>query len=308
MSEEGRRNPLSEFIVDLSSLERLSSPRNLVSGGTGHVKLFRRRGDGKLIVGKFLKSDSELSQKIFERETVNLIALSHPCVVTLSGYALPCSMTKHRFVVFTEYVSGGSLSDAISMSSSSASSCPWFDSTARAIIVVGIVHSMKYIHSRDIINRDLKPSNVLLNEEHHPILCDFGSSRVVSSDASLTQSPQMSVYYAAPEFGDEGANYDNKVDVYSFGMMLYEIVTNQLALRDLNQYQVMQFILRGRRPAIPNSVLPFTRSLITRCWSGDPSERPSFADIYAELVDNEFRILGDVDSGAVASYAQSLPR
>ena len=309
-SEKQRKTkPLSDFLIDLSFLERQSSPSHLVSGGTGHIKLFKRKGDGKLVVGKFLDSDdSGISQKTFEREISNLIALDHPCVVTLVGYALPCKLTKHRFAVFTEYVSGGSLSDAICALCSPGRGCPWFNSTARATIVVGLVHCMKYVHSLGIIHRDLKPSNVLLDEEHRPLVCDFGSSRVLSGDLTLTQSPQLTLYYAAPEFGDEDVAYDSKVDVYSFGVMLYEIVTGQLALRHLNQYQVLPFILRGKRPVIPDEVLPFTRSLITRCWSGDPSERPSFSEICSELWKHNFRIFEDVDSGAVASYARSLPQ
>ena len=304
--EQRNTKPLSEFLIDLSSLERQSAPSHLVSGGTGRIKLFKRKGDGKLVVGKFLDSDdSGMSQKTFEREISNLIALNHPCVVTLSGYVLPCSLTKHRFAVFTEYVPGGSLSDALC---SPGSGCPWFNSTARATIVVGLVHCMKYVHSLGIIHRDLKPSNVLLDEAHRPLVCDFGSSRALSSDLTLTQSPQLTLYYAAPEFSDEDVAYNSKVDVYSFGVMLYEIVTGQLALRHLNQCQLMPFILRGKRPEIPDKVLPFTRSLIKRCWSGDPSERPSFSDIYSELVEHHFRIFEDVDSGAVASYARSLPQ
>ena len=110
---------------------------------------------------------------------------------------------------------------------------------------------MRYVHSLGIIHRDLKPSNVLLDESHRPLVCDFGSSRVLSSDTTLTQSPQLTVYYAAPEFSDEDVAYDSKVDVYSFGVMLYEIVTGQLALRHLNQYQVLPFILRGKRSPSP---------------------------------------------------------
>ena len=150
----------------------------------------------------------------------------------LSGYALPCSLTKHRFSFLTEYVSGGSLSDAfICGLCAPVSGSLWFDFTARATIVVGLVHCMKYVHSLGIIHRDLKLSNVLLDEEHSPLVCDFGSIRALPSDLTLTQSPQVTVYYAAPEFG--GAAYGSKVDVYSFGVMLYEIVTGQLALRYL---------------------------------------------------------------------------
>ena len=307
ISSEERSKHFSDFLLDLSNLEEV--PSSLVPGGTGCIKLFKQKGNGNLVVGKFLESDdSGMSQKTFEREISNLLTLDHPCVVSLTGYVLPCRLTQHRFGVFTDYVSGGSLSDVISMSSSSRDSVSWFDSTARVIIVAGIVHGMRYVHSRGIIHRDLKPSNVLLDERHHPQLCDFGSSRSISGDSTLTQAPQVTLYYAAPEFADDGVDsYDTKVDVYSFGIMLYEIVTGQLALRHLNQYQVLGFIVRGKRPEIPSNVLPFTRSLIERCWSGDPSERPSFAEIYSELAEQHFRLFEDVDSGVVASYARSLP-
>ena len=307
VSSGERSKHFSDYLLDLGDVEEV--PSGLVSGGTGSIKLFKEKGNGNLVVGKFLESDdSGLSQKTFEREISNLLTLDHPCVVSLTGYALPCLLTQYRFGVFTDYVSGGSLSDAISMLGSSRDSVSWFDSTARAVIVVGIAYGMRYVHSRGIIHRDLKPSNVLLDERHHPQLCDFGSSRSISGDFTLTQAPQVTLYYAAPEFADPNLDsYDTKVDVYSFGMMLYEIVTGQLALRHLNQFQVLGFIVRGMRPEIPGDVLPFTRSLIERCWSGAPSERPSFAEICSELAEQHFRLFEDVDSGAVASYAHSLP-
>ena len=302
---EKRARPLSEFLIDVSCLQEV--PCDFGSRDTGCIKLFKRKGDGKQIVGKFLESDdSGMSQKTFEREASVFVALDHPCVVIFVGYALPCALTQYRFAIFTEYACGGSLASAIQMSSSSSPDCLWFDSTARTIIVVGIVHGMMYIHSRGIIHRDLKPSNILLDGHHHPQLCDFGSSREISTEPTLTQGPQVTFYYAAPEFYDEDGQYDSKVDVYSFGIILYEIVTGKFALRHLNQFQLISYINRGKRPEIPGNVLSFTRSLIERCWSSDPSERPSFTDIYTELVDQNFRIFDDVDSKSVASYARSL--
>ena len=157
---------MSEYVVDVSCLQEV--PCDFGSRGTGCIKLFKRKGDGKQIVGKFLESDdSGMSQKNFEREVSVLVALDHPCVVIFVGYALPCALTQYRFAIFTEYACGGSLASAIQMSSSSSPDCRWFDSTARTIIVVGIVHGMMYIHSRGIIHRDLKPSNILLDGHHH---------------------------------------------------------------------------------------------------------------------------------------------
>ena len=170
---EERSKHFSDFLLDLNNLEEV--PSRLVPGGTGCIKLFKDKGNGNLVVGKFLASDdSGMSQKTFEREISNLLTLDHPCVVSLTGCALPCLLTQYQFAVFTDYVSCGSLSDVISMCGSSRDSVSWFDSTARAVIVVGIVHGMRYVHSRGIIHRDLKPSNVLLDEHHHPQLCDFG--------------------------------------------------------------------------------------------------------------------------------------
>ena len=165
---------------------------------------------------------------------------------------------------------------------------------------------MKHIHSHGLLHRDLKPSNVLLDEEHHPHLCDFGSSRSFSNEVTMTGLPPVTLYYAAPELCDEEVCYSEKIDVYSFGMTLYEIVTGNLALRHLNQMQVPVFISRGKRPEIPESVLPFMRELIERCWSQDPCERPSFEEIYDSIRDAGFRLFDDADFGAVSSYGESL--
>ena len=87
--------------------------------------------------------------------------------------------------------------------------------------------------------------------------------------------------------------------------MLYEIVTGEFALRHMNPIQLTRYILSGKRPKI-SKVVPFLRGLIEACWSNDPEDRPSFSEIYDDLVDQRFRIFRDVDSDAVASYARSL--
>ena len=167
---------------------------------------------------------------------------------------------------------------------------------------------MRYIHSLGLIHRDLKPSNVLVDENHHPQLCDFGSSRSLATEATMTGLPHVTLYYVAPELCDEDVQYDEKVDVYSFGMMLYEIVTGKLALRNLNQIQLPALLSRGRRPEIPTTVIPFTKGLIESCWSQDPAQRPSFGEIYDSLQKVHFRLFEDVDCQSVSQYAQSICR
>ena len=296
-----KTKPLSEWIVDMNDIKKVSN--ELIQGGSGTIQVFKRKSDGKIIVGKFLLIDDSGDNEIrFKRELSSLFGLDHPCIVKFAGYILPCPSTDHRFLLFTEYVSGGSLAHVIEESDR----CPWFNSTIRSIIVLGIVFGMKYVHSRGLFHRDLKPSNVLLDEDHYPHLCDFGSSRTVSDDVTMTGLPPVTIYYAAPELCDEDVTYNEKIDVYSFGMTLYEIVTGKLALRHLNQMQVPAFIIRGKRPEIPKGVLPFTRDLIKACWSQDPSERPSFEEIHNYLKNGDFRLFDDIDRRAVSSYERSL--
>jgi serine/threonine protein kinase len=91
----------------------------------------------------------------------------------------------------------------------------------KGIIICGLVLGMRFVHSQGIMHRDLKPSNILINDLGQTLIGDFGSSRYEWDDATLTGGAGT-VNYAAPEqFRDEGTT--NKVDIFSFASILYEI-------------------------------------------------------------------------------------
>jgi serine/threonine protein kinase len=96
--------------------------------------------------------------------------------------------------------------------------------TPTAVIVCGIVLGMRFIHSRGIVHRDLKPSNILLDEKWHALICDFGRSK--SGLAEGLSTPYQGTWeYAAPEQLEVGIVYDKRVDVYSFGLVLYSLLS-----------------------------------------------------------------------------------
>jgi serine/threonine protein kinase len=192
------------------------------------------------------------------------------------------------------------------LSSVLASNPDWWTATAKSIVVVEIVIGMKYVHSRGIIHRDLKPSNILLDNERHEVhICDFGSSRLYSVESTLTQrigTPQ----YMAPEMYDE-SEYDFKVDVFAFGLILYEVLTgNAVFGPNLSPKNIMYRAVTGQRPDIPDDIPAFVKSLIRSCWSTDPNARFPFSELLKILAENEFKICEGVDSARVRSFVKSI--
>jgi serine/threonine protein kinase len=116
--------------------------------------------------------------------------------------------------------------------------------------------------------------------------------------------------YIAPE-RIAGPHYSKKVDVFSFGVLLYEIVTGKNPCQGVEDssdgvYQLYEKVLSGNREEIPRTVEPFTASLISRCWNGNPDDRPTFLEIFDELRENRFRLFRTVDPEAVEQFLQSL--
>jgi serine/threonine protein kinase len=182
----------------------------------------------------------------------------------------------------------------------------WWTPTAKSITIVGIVVGMKYVHTEGIIHRDLKPSNILIDKENHQVhICDFGSSRLCSVASTLTReagTPQ----YMAPEMYKED-EYDSKVDVFSFGLILYEILTGSAVFsRQLSRSRVMYQVLKGERPSIPDEVPPSIKLMIQSCWSKDPAARPSFSDVFGVLEEIGFQVCAGVDSAQVRSFIESI--
>jgi serine/threonine protein kinase len=159
--------------------------------------------------------------------------------------------------------------------------------------VTGIILGMKYLHSQNIIHRNLKPSNILFDEERRVRIGDFGSSREYEVDVTMTGVG--SPLYMAPEV--YSGHYDEKVDVYSFGIIAYEIVRDDSVVCELASK-----IFQGERPAIPNDMNGFVRDMIHKCWSKIASERPTFEEIWNGLKTRVVDIFPGVRESDLESY------
>jgi serine/threonine protein kinase len=285
--------PISSWVADLRGFELV---RVIDENVNLRIEICRHRVTGQEIAVKcFPKLDSS-QEEVFFREIEALARLSHRCIVPFFGYVLKTISAGPK--IATEFMSFGSLNDVIKTSPS------WWDGTTKSIVVAGIVLGMIAIHESGILHRDLKPSNVLIDSEHRPRICDFGSSREKSLSRTLTGGSQVGTpLYMAPDLYEEH-EYDEKVDVYSFSLIFYEILVGTPVFSPgLNQMQLVRKIAMNERPNIPNDVFGFVSNLIRRGWSSNPSDRPSFKDIYKELEAHQFIVVsGRCDCKAVESY------
>jgi serine/threonine protein kinase len=252
----------------------------------------KHRETGEEIAVQTFVVKSEGVERDFMSEVEAVSKLNHPCIVRLKGYCLPTKNEGAKLIM--EYVGGGSLKRLLR---SDCEVSKWWTATRKAIIIAEIVIGMKYIHSKGFIHRDLKPTNILLDDGHNVKISDFGTNRVYEVDVT-------DPLYMAPEV-DIG-RYDKNVDVYSFGIILYEIITgNGLFSNEGDKMGLFIDMQNGKRPDIPENVLSFSRELITKCWSAEASERPEFNEIWNLLKKAEFKVLPGVDFRAVKALYEN---
>lgn len=155
----------------------------------------------------------------------------------------------------------------------------------KVIIIYQIAEGIKYVHFKNIIHRDIKAKNILINDDKTVKICDFGISKYVSGDETSFTGGIGTQKYMAPEILNEEKIYTEKVDVYSFGVLVFFILTGKMPSISIGKMS------SGSKAEIPQEVNEFSRSLINDCWEFDPVSRPSFAEICQRIKDSNFELM-----------------
>lgn len=153
-------------------------------------------------------------------------------------------------------------------------------------MALAISSAMSYLHSIGIQHRDLTSHNILLDEHGTPKISDFGLSResAVASPGKLTLGAVCHPRWRPPEITTASLNVTEKCDVYSFTLVLWELLTGLVPFAELSGNEAAhQAAINGLRPLLPPDIDSRLRSLISRSWDGDQNNRPSFSDISAVL-------------------------
>ena len=143
---------------------------------------------------------------------------------------------------------------------------------------------MVYLHSADLIHRDLKSMNIMISDGMQGKIADYGESREEITDMTMTSTGTP--LWMAPEVSKAG-RYDSQADVYSFGIILFEVLKRDLPYSertDLNAIGLaVKVALDGLRPTIEEDWHPGLKSLLKDCYETIPSDRPTFSQIEPRL-------------------------
>ncbi|XP_041951081.1 mitogen-activated protein kinase kinase kinase 7 isoform X1 [Alosa alosa] len=229
---------------------------------------------GKDVAIKTIESESE--RKAFQVELRQLSRVNHPNIVKLYG---SCN---NPVCLVMEYAEGGSLYNVLH----GAEPLPHYTASHAMSWCLQCSQGVSYLHGmkpKALIHRDLKPPNLLL-VAHGTVLkiCDFGTACDIQTHMTNNKG---SAAWMAPEVF-EGSNYSEKCDVFSWGIILWEVITRRKPFDEIGgpAFRIMWAVHNGTRPPLIKNLPKPIESLMTRCWSKDPSQRPSMEEIVKIMV------------------------
>ncbi|KAF2074147.1 hypothetical protein CYY_004550 [Polysphondylium violaceum] len=244
--------------------------KTIGKGSFGKVKLVIEKETGKGYAAKILNKKliiKEKKAKYVNTEKTILDSLDHPNIVKLY-YTF---QDENDLYFILEYCPNGDLLDQIK-----DAGC--FEIKVAQFYAAEIIVAIEYLHSKGIAHRDLKPENILLGKNMHLKISDFGSAKVLGNDPR-TRSGSFcgTAEYVCPELLTE-KSAGKQADIWSFGCIMYQLISGKLPFKGFNEYQTFQLIIK-RELIFPQNFDPVAQDLINKLICLDPFERLSIADI-----------------------------
>jgi serine/threonine protein kinase len=180
------------------------------------------------------------------------------------------------------------------------------DDTEIAIVVCGVVWGLMFLHANGVLHRDVKPVNILLDEVGYPQIGDLSTSRLM--DLNITQTVGVGTpMYMAPEMYED-YEYTTAVGMFSFGMILYEVVVRRSVFSPtLSRLVLLKKIkANDERAEMPTSMNGTIRQIIKSCWARDPDDRLAADEVNALFERMEYKLTPQVDVGRVRAFVASI--
>lgn len=261
------------------------------------------------VLPQFFANDPTFAQR-FRREAKAIAQLNHPNIVPIYSYGEENGIT----YIAMQCIEGGTLKHA---------SDQVYRSEEALRLLLPIARALGYAHKRGVVHRDIKPSNVLISDEGWPFLADFGLAQMAQASANLTESGvgMGTPTYMSPEQG-QGGRVDQRTDIYSFGIMLYELVVGEAPFRADTPMAVVIKHLTAPMP-LPSqvnlNVPPEVETLILKATAKNPDDRFQSAEELALAMERALNLLPGAkeertakpsippDAATVATHPPAMP-
>jgi len=209
----------------------------------------------------------------FYKEVAIMCILTHPNILSFEGACIERKRDSESvFIIVTELMEKGSLKQIIKENPLSPEQAIKY--------AIDIIQAMVYIHSVELVHRDLKCDNILVNSADVAKVADLGLAREIDIDNGMTlmagtpkwEAPEVLVKHKGK------CNYTKSADVYSFAMVLYEMLSGREPWADIHDiFELKKLVYdKQKRPKIPKTIPSALKILIKQCWHKDPNRRPSF--------------------------------
>ena len=264
-------------------------------GGFSRVILARSKASGKLVAMKVMNkqdiiTSNKVKQVMLERNI--LVRLKHPFIVNLED----AFHTKHYLHLVLEFCPAGELFFHLSNRKNFA------EEEAR-VVIAEVILAIEYLHSKEIVYRDLKPENVLVDFNGHIKLTDFGLCKKNFRRQDLSTSLCGSPEYTCPEMLNSGT-HSRTLDYYQIGALLYELLTGLPPNYSSNKKQMFANIARKEAP-YPPYLSANAKSLLKGLLHKDPTGRLGFAHEFEEIKGHPF--FASIDWGKLPLKQKSGP-
>ncbi len=287
-------SPITSYMIDYNEIEFSTGlngePRKILgkgSFGTVYQGTWRRTA---VAVKELIETYQGDALAEFKHEAEVMYKLQSEYLVRLYGV---CINTK--FCLVQEYMPNGSLYQFLQ----SKSSFTWEN---KYKVITDVACGVLFLHAADMTHRDIKSLNVLLRIENDKItakLSDFGETKEKAAD---NQSDAVGTLpWMAPELFEEKPIYSKKSDIYSLGILFWEVASGERPCKDVKSYLIPTRTLKGEREKIPTDCPTPMGNLIKKCWQANPDDRPTIKEVLTDL-----DAMHESEEASLSSYAGNL--
>lgn len=209
-------------------------------------------------------------------------------------------------IAFLEYISNGSLETYISKQPAE-----FLTPAQRQICILGLTSAVNYLHTNNIIHRSINPKTIWFDEHKYPKLFDFSTTREMENDSNSDQTEVYfdSILYIAPEILNKVGIYDNSIDIFALGRIIYYFITGfqpykykkivkgkkiEDPNKNSNKFDFIKLFSQGVPPLMPKSIPPKLKELLLRCWSVNPSDRPTSTELLYNFLNNDDCLISEL--------------